>query len=620
MRFLPTTRAEAGGQLDVVLVTGDAYVDHPSFGAAVIGRWLQAHGYSVGIIAQPAWDGPEGFGLLGTPRLFYGVTAGNMDSVVNGITSAGKRRNDDAYSPGGRTGLRPLRASIAYTARIHQACPGVPVVLGGVEASLRRLAHYDYQQRKVRGSILLDAKADLLVFGMGEWAVLEIAKRLEAGGGVQACHELPGVAFPVGAKEPLPWQDPIELPSLETIQHDPAALAQATLLAHQHAEPLSARPLLQRHGSRAVWCNPPAPALEPEALDRVYELPYALKPHPSYDQPIPAFASVAASITVTRGCGGGCTFCAIALHQGKQVVSRGADSVLREARDLASRPGFRGTITDVGGPTANLYGLACASESARERCKRPSCLHPRRCRHFLGDAQAYARLLDDITRVSGVRHVFVGSGLRHELLLEDPGFIRRLAARHVSGRLTVAPEHSEPAVLALMRKPPIAAFERFTEMFDQACQAQGKQHQLMPYLLAAHPGTGPAEAIELSLYLKERGIKPRQVQLFLPTPGTMATAMFHSGLDPTTGRTVPVARSEQERARHRALLFYWKREEAPAVREALSAWGREDLIGRGRDKLVEPGPARGGWERRPRERSDPQRRAPRAHSKGRKRR
>ncbi len=264
---------------------------------------------------------------------------------------------------------------------------------------------------------------------------------------------------------------------------------------------------------------------------------------------------------------------------------------------------FRGTITDVGGPTANLYGLACASEAARERCRRPSCLHPRRCRHFLGDAQAYARLLDDITRVPGVKHVFVGSGLRHELLLDDPGFIRRLAARHVSGRLTVAPEHSEAAVLDLMRKPAISTFERFTEMFEQACQAQGKRHQLMPYLLAGHPGTGPAEAIALSLYLKQRGIRPRQVQLFLPTPGTMATAMFHSGVDPATGRAVPVPRSVQERARHRALLFYWKREEAPAVREALQAWGREDLIGRGRDTLVEPGPARGGWERRPVERS-----------------
>jgi uncharacterized radical SAM protein YgiQ len=603
--FLPTTRDEAGGQLDVVLVTGDAYVDHPGFGAAVIGRWLEAHGFRVGIIAQPAWDGPDAFRALGTPRLFFGVSAGNLDSVVNGITSAGKRRNDDAYSPGGRAGLRPLRASIAYTARIRQACPGVPVVLGGVEASLRRLAHYDYQQRKVRGSILLDSKADMLVYGMGERAVLAIAQRLAAGEEVRACRDISGVAFPIGAREPLPHHDPIELPSLEAIQRDPVALAQATLLAHQHAEPLSARPLLQRHGDRAVWCNPPAVALEAEELDRVYELPFANAPHPAYREPIPAFTSVTSSLTATRGCGGGCAFCAIALHQGKQVTSRSEASLLREARALTRQPGFRGTITDVGGPTANLYGLACASASARERCRRPSCLHPRRCRHFLGDAQAYARLLDELTRIKGVNHVFVGSGLRHELLLEDPGFIRRLAARHVSGRLTVAPEQVDPGVLALMRKPPIAAFERFTEMFDQACHAQGKAHQLMPYLLAAHPGAGPAEAIAMSLWLKQQGIKPRQVQLFLPTPGTMATAMFHSGIDPTTGRTVPVARSEQERARHRALLFYWKREEAPAVREALTAWGREDLIGRGRDKLVEPGPARGGWERRPGERSGP---------------
>ncbi len=608
MRFLPTTAREAGGQLDVVLVTGDAYVDDPSFGAAVIGRWLEAHGFSVGIIAQPAWDGPEPFRALGVPRLFVGVTAGNLDSVVNGVTSAGKRRNDDAYSPGGRPDLRPLRACIAYTARVRQACPGVPVVLGGVEASLRRLAHYDYQQRKVRGSILLDAKADLLVFGMGERAVLEIARRLDAGAGAQGCRDIPGVAYALGAKEPLPHQGPVELPSLERIQREPAALGQATLLAHQHAEPLSARPLLQRHGARALWCNPPAAPLTPEELDRIHELPFARAPHPSYREGVPAFESVRASLTVTRGCGGGCAFCAIALHQGKQVVSRGEASVLREAQAVADAPGFRGTITDVGGPTANLWGLGCASESARERCKRPSCLHPRRCRNFLGDPYAYARLLDELTRIRGVNHVFVGSGLRHELLLEDPGFVRRLAARHVSGRLTVAPEHTEPGVLKLMRKPPIAAFERFTEMFEQASHAQGKQHQIMPYLLAGHPGSGPAEAIAMALWLKEQGIRPRQVQLFLPTPGTMATAMFHSGIDPSTGEPVPVARGEQERARHRALLFYWKREEAPAVREALQAWGREDLIGRGRGKLVEPGPARGGWERRPQERKRPQER------------
>jgi len=601
-RFLPTTRREARGQLDVVLVTGDAYVDHPSFGAAVIGRWLEAHGFSVGIIAQPSWDGPQAFEALGRPRLFFGVTAGNMDSVVNGITSAGKRRNDDAYSPGGAAGRRPLRASIAYTARIRQAHPGVPVVLGGVEASLRRWAHFDYQQRKVRGSILLDSKADLLVYGMGEQAVLELAQRLAAGGGLESCRDIPGTAIPVGAKTPLPHEGPIELPSLEDIQRDPAALGRATLLAHQHAEPLSARPLLQRHGGRAVWCNPPAPTMDAEQLDRVYELPYAWRPHPSYSEPIPAFASVETSITATRGCGGGCAFCAIALHQGKQVVSRSEESVLREARSIAGRPGFRGTITDVGGPTANLFGLACASAAARERCRRHSCLHPRRCRHFLGDAYAYARLLDEVTRVRGVQRVFVGSGLRHELLLEDPGFLRRLVARHVSGRLTVAPEHTDPAVLALMRKPPIAAFERFSEMFEQACHAQDKPYQLMPYLLAAHPGAGPDEAIAMTLFLKERRIRPRQVQLFLPTPGTIATAIYHSGIDPGSGRRVPVAHSAKERARHRALLLYWKREEAPAVREALQAWGRDELIGRGRGTIVEPGPARGGWERRPHER------------------
>ncbi len=528
-----------------------------------------------------------------------------MDSVVNAITSAGKRRNNDAYSPGGRAGLRPLRASIAYTARIRQAYAGVPVVLGGVEASLRRLAHYDFQQDRVRGSILLDAKADLAVFGMGEHPILEIANRLAAGGNPRDCRDLAGVAVPLGAKDEPPHNDLLELPSFEECKRDPRALARATLLAHQQAEPLSAKPLLQRHGKRAVWCNPPASPLSREELDQVFELPFARAPHPGYSKPIPAFASVQASLTVTRGCGGGCAFCAISLHQGRHVVSRSEDSVLREARRLTQRPSWRGTITDVGGPTANLFGLACASEDARARCRRPSCLHPRRCRHFLGDPHAYARLLDLLEREPGVRHVFVGSGLRHELLLEDRGFVSRLAQRWTSGRLTVAPEHNSPDVLKLMRKPPIRDFQRFAEMFEQACRSAGKEQWLVPYFLAAHPGAGPAEAVALALYLKKEGIKPRQVQLFLPTPGTMATAMFCAGIDPATGETIHVARGQQERSRHRAMLLWWKKEEAPAVREALVAWGREDLIGRGAGKLVAEGPVRGGWRSRPRERRRP---------------
>jgi len=601
---MPTTAPEAGGPVDVVLITGDAYVDDPGFGAAVIGRWLQAHGFSVGIIAQPAWDSPEPFQALGRPRLFFGITAGNLDSVVASTTALGKRRNDDACTPGGQAGARPDRASIAYTARARQAFPGVPVVLGGVEASLRRLAHWDFQQEKVRGSILLDAKADLLVFGMGERAVLGIAERLAAGAGVAGCRDLPGVAFALGAAEPLPPREHVALPSAQDCQRDPWALAQATLLAHREAEPLSARPVLQRHAERAVWCNPPALPLSSAELDAVFALPFARAPHPGGGGPVPAFESLRASLTVTRGCGGGCAFCAISLHQGRHVVSRSPASVLAEADRLAASPGWRGTITDVGGPTANLYGFACASETLRARCRRPSCLFPRRCTHLQGDPHAWLALLRAVAARPGVRHVFVGSGLRHELLLDQPGLVAELCAHHVSGRLTVAPEHSEPAVLRRMHKPGVEAFLAFKDQFERASRAAGRRLELMPYLMAGHPGAGPAEAVALARFLAHHDLRPRQIQLFVPTPGTLSTAMFCAGRDPVSGEPIPVARDPRDRARQRALLLWWKPEEAPAVREALAAWGFDALIGRGAGKLVGPGPLRGAWLPRPGERRD----------------
>ncbi|MBN1336820.1 MAG: YgiQ family radical SAM protein [Deltaproteobacteria bacterium] len=599
-RFLPTTLAEAGGiPPDVVLVTGDAYVDDPSFGVAVVGRWLEAHGFTVGVIAQPRWDGPEAFRALGRPRLFFGVTAGNLDSVVNARTAAGKVRNDDAYSPGGRPGLRPERATIAYTARCHEAFSGVPVVLGGVEASLRRLAHWDFATARIRRSILVDAKADLLVHGMGERAVFEIARRLAAGFPLAACRDIPGTAWVAGERESVP--DGREVSAWEALEADSGRLADLTRALYEEAHPSRGRTLVQRYGRRSVVCLPPAEPLSPEELDRVHTLPYARAPHPSYTEPIPAFEAVRGSITVTRGCAGGCAFCAITLHQGRHVTSRTPASVEAEVRSLAAAPGWRGTIADVGGPTANLYGMGCQDPATEATCRRASCLHPAICPHLRTDHGPYRALLARLAALPGVKHVFVGSGIRHDLAIRDPGFVRDLAAYHTSGRLTVAPEHAAPAVLRAMRKPPWDTFLAFRRLFDEG---SGRLHgALVVYLIAAHPGAGPEEAVALALALKDAGLQPRQAQLFVPTPSTLATAMYVTGRDPLTGEPVPVARDPRDRARQRALLYAWKREAWPEVREALRAFGRPDLIGYGPGCLVPPGSIRAAWRPRPEERS-----------------
>lgn len=599
--FLPTTAAETGGEpLDVVLVTGDAFVDHPAFGAAVIGRWLQAHGFSVGILAQPDWRDPATFQLFGRPRLFFGVTAGNMDSMVNAFTSLGRLRNDDAFTPGGRAGARPQRATIAYTGLARAAFPGVPVVIGGIEASLRRLAHYDFWQDRIRGSILLDSKADLLVHGMGERAALEIARRLARGASIRDCRDIPGVAWAAGARETRP-ENCRALPSLEECIRDPLAFNAATLAMYEEARP-TARPLLQPHGDRAIVVNPMAEPLDPAELDRLHALPFPRRPHPSYTEPIPAFASVASSLTVHRGCAGGCTFCALGLHQGRHIVSRTPDSVLDEVRALVATPGWTGTISDLGGATANMYGTGCRSAEARATCRRTSCLTPSRCRHFDATGRPYRDLLRQVGAAPGVRHVYVGSGLRHDLANLEPDLLADVLASHVSGRLTVAPEHVSDEVLRAMGKPRVQEFDRFLQHFHGGCRRAGREIVLVPYFLAAHPGTRPEDAIALALYQREHDLKPRQAQVFLPTPGTLATAMYVSGRDPRTGQEVAVPRGVRERSRHRALLYWWKREEAPAVREALLAWGRGDLIGHRTSCLVPPGPVRGGWLPRPEER------------------
>ena len=582
-------------ELDVILVTGDAYVDHNSFGVALIGRWLEAHGFRVGVIAQPTWDGPEGFAILGRPRLFFGVTSGNMDSMVNHYTAARRIRTDDAYSPGGQAGLRPDRACIAYANRVKQAFPGVPVVLGGIEASLRRFAHYDYWQDRMRRSILLDAKADLLVHGMGERAVVAIAQTLAEGRGIEACRDLPGVAWALGQKSPVPDRPHVELPKHEDCVADPLAFNRLTLLMYREANPHVGLPLLQRAGDRAIWCNPPDVPLTTEELDRLYELPYANAPHPSYRAPIPAFESIRGSLTINRGCSGGCSFCALTLHQGKDVVSRSADSVTREVGTLTRQPGFNGVISDLGGPTANMFHMRCMDEEANRVCRRVSCLHPVRCKHYGTDHRPYVKLLRRVRSMPGVKRVFVNSGIRYDLAGLDDTFVEELAAHHVSGSLTTAPEHVSAKALHYMRKPEVTHFQDFLQRFQEASADAGKKQLIVPYFQCAHPGTGPTEAIELAVYMKTHGLRCRQVQLFMPTPGTISTAMYVSGVDPYTKVPVYVARGHKERARQRAMLFWWKKEEWPAIREALQAWGRTDLIGNGPGALVPPGPSRGAW-------------------------
>ncbi len=599
--FLPMTVEEAGGELDVILVTGDAYVDHPAWGVAVIGRWLEAHGFSVGVIAQPDWRDVEAFRALGRPRLFFGVTAGNMDTMVNKYTAARRIRTEDAYSPGGEPGRRPDRATIPYTAMCKHAYKGVPVVVGGIEASLRRLAHFDFWQDKVRGSILMEAKADLLVHGMGERTILSIARELKAGKGVESCRTLPGICYALGSKEQPPQGDNVlPLPSLDACKHDPKAFNELTAAMYRESNPHCGRILVQQHDARWVVQNPPDQPLDTADLDRVHELPYAWAAHPCYRQPIPALQSIQGSVTVNRGCSGGCSFCALTIHQGKDVTSRSHESVVREVAAMRDRPGFNGTISDLGGPTANMYHMNCQDEAANKVCRRVSCLHPKRCKHYGTDHKPYIALLREVRQMQGIKHVFVNSGIRYDLAALDDEFVEELAAHHTPGQLSVAPEHASPAALTHMKKPEIGYFTDFARRFIAASQRAGKQQFLVPYFQCAHPGTGPESCIELALYMKEHSLRPRQVQMFMPTPSTLATAMYLTGKHPQTNEEVIVAKGDRERSRQRALLFYWKKEEWPHVREALMAWGRPDLIGRAPSCLVPPGPAYGAWTKRPR--------------------
>ncbi|MBT1076320.1 YgiQ family radical SAM protein [Geobacter grbiciae] len=603
MSFLPTTRAEAlkrgWHELDVVFVTGDAYIDHPAFGVPLLARWLESHGFRVGIIPQPDWRSREPFMALGRPRLFFAVAAGAMDSMVAHYTPLKKLRHDDAYTPGGRHGARPNRATIVYTSRLKEAFKDVPVVVGGIEASLRRFAHYDYWEDKVRRSILFDAKADLLVFGMGERPILELAERLSGGEPLSQLTDIPGTAY--AARGDVP-SGALVLPTCEEVMADPRRYAEAFRLVTHEMNPGSGKALAQRHGERLLVCNPPSVPLSEAEIDAVYALPFARAPHPSYKEPIPAYDQIKSSITTHRGCFGGCAFCAITHHQGKFIQSRSEHSVTEEVGRMVKMPWFRGSVSDVGGPTANMYGLRCGSPDAGKGCRRESCLFPSVCRHLVTHDRRAATLLRRVRAIPGVRHVAVSSGIRYDLLERQPGYFGELLAHHVGGFLKVAPEHTVDVVTDLMRKPGKEAFERFLARFRDESMRLGRKQYVIPYLMSGHPGCTLDHMVELALFLKRHNMRVDQVQDFTPTPGTLATCMYHTGIDPFSGRKVYVARSDREKRLQKALLLWHQPEERRNVLEALRACGREEaaaeLLGGFRQREKCRSAPRGG-KRRP---------------------
>ena len=674
--FLPMSRAEMDelgwDSCDIVIVTGDAYVDHPSFGMAVIGRVLEAQGFRVGIIAQPDWHGAAPFTALGRPNLFFGITAGNMDSMVNRYTADRRVRSDDAYTPGGVGGRRPDRSVIVYAQRAREAYKDVPIVIGGIEASLRRIAHFDYWSEKVRRSILLDAKADLLVYGNAERQICEIAHRLAAGERIEEITDVRGTAFvrrsaPPGwieidsthldAPGPLnPPVDPyameperaapaavvdqsargpavaggdhsalgaaaaqrsdaprpaetvvrfvrrvknadrarsvIRLPSFEQVSADPMLYAHASRILHMESNPGNARALVQRHGDVDVWLNPPPIPLTTREMDWVYERPYRRLPHPSYGSAvIPAYKMIRFSIAIQRGCFGGCTFCSITEHEGRIIQSRSEDSVIREIERVREVPGFTGVISDLGGPTANMYRLACRSREIESACRRPSCVYPGICPNLNTDHAPLIRLYRRARAVPGIRKVLIASGVRYDLAAESPQYVKELAQHHVGGYLKIAPEAISEGPLSKMMKPGLGAYYRFKELFDRYSREAGKEQYLIPYFIAAHPGTTDEDMLELALWLKRNGFRADQVQAFLPSPMATATAMYHSGRNPlkritAAGERVHVPKGLKVRRLHKAFLRYHDPENWPLLREALRRMGRADLIGNGKRHLV----------------------------------
>ncbi len=577
--------------VDVVFVTGDAYIDHPSFAMAILGRVLEAAGFRVGIVSQPDWRSAEAWKRFGKPRLFFAISAGNMDSMINHYTANRKVRNNDAYSPGGRIGMRPDRATLAYCQRAREAYKDVPVIAGAVEASLRRLAHYDYWSDKVRRSILLDCKADLLVFGMGEEGIVEIARRIDAGETVRDLRDMRGVAFALGASETPPG-DALMLPSFEEVREDKRAFAEATKIIHNETNPFNARRLAQAHDRQTVVCNRPAWPISQEAMDRIYGLPYTRRPHSTYTEPIPAFEMIKDSVTIMRGCFGGCTFCSITTHQGRIIQSRSKDSILGEVRELAKDPQFKGTVSDIGGPTANMYRMRCTKPDVEAICRRQSCVHPKICKLLGTDHDPLIEIMKEARETPGVKKVLVASGIRMDLARRSPSYMRDLTRHHVGGHLKVAPEHTDPVVLARMRKPSGDDFEKFGDSFMAESKAAGKKQYLVPYFIASHPGSDLDAMIGLAVFLKRNGYRPDQVQDFIPAPFDVATAMYHTGIDPFTKKPVFVAKHLRDRKLQRALMQFFKPENYFEVRKALLKAGRMDLIGNGCDALIPPAPPR----------------------------
>ncbi|HEX9194394.1 MAG TPA: YgiQ family radical SAM protein [Azonexus sp.] len=679
--FLPMSRAEMDGlgwdSCDIILVTGDAYIDHPSFGMALIGRLLEAQGFRVGVICQPDWNSAADFRRLGKPNLFFGVTAGNMDSMVNRYTSDRKIRSDDAYTPNAEPNKRPDRAVTVYAQRCREAFPGSNVVIGSIEASLRRIAHYDYWSDKVRRSVLPDSKADLLVFGNAERAIVELAHRLAKGEKIADIRDLRGTAFMVptgwlpseaweavdstsvdtpgplvkhadpyamehGSNSPStatgtksPWgttaageravrivsraerlsalkekraHTVVRLPSYEQVSNDPVLYAHASRTFHLESNPGNARALVQAHGERDVWLNPPPIPLTTEELDQVYELPYARRPHPSYgDAKIPAWEMIRFSVNIMRGCFGGCTFCSITEHEGRIIQSRSEDSVLREIEEMRDKtPGFTGIVSDLGGPTANMYHLKCKDEKIEAACRRLSCVYPDICENLGTDHAPLISLYRKARALKGVKKVLIGSGLRYDLAVRSPEYIRELVTHHVGGYLKIAPEHTEEGPLSKMMKPGMGAYDRFKQLFDRFSREAGKEQYLIPYFIAAHPGTSDEDMLNLALWLKKNNFRLDQVQTFLPTPMALATTMYHTGKNPlrklqrTGGEVVGTVRNARQRKLQKAFLRYHDPVNWPLLRDALKEMGRADLIGNGKKQLVpawQPASTGGGAKR-----------------------
>ena len=603
--FLPVSQGDLKKRkwisCDFIIVTGDAYVDHPSFGAAVIGRVLEAAGFRVGIIAQPDWKNPDAFRKLGRPELAFMITSGNLDSMVNHYSSMKKRRRSDAYSPGGKTGMRPDRAVIAYTSAVKQVYKGVPVIIGGIEASLRRLSHYDYWSNKVRRSILIDSKADLLIYGMGEKPVLECAKALAAGRDIKNIREIKGTVWRSGIKDFQPPENSQNLPSFGEVSTDKYKFAEAFRLSYENNDPFTARALIQKTDQQYIVQNPPPYPMSSRELDHSFELPYCRASHPDYEEAggIPALKEVEFSLISSRGCFGSCSFCSLGFHQGRIIQPRSRESLIKEASTLKELQGFKGIIHDVGGPTANFFHASCKKQKTAGSCADRECLFPEPCPALDLDHSEYLSLLRDLRNLPGIKKVFIRSGIRFDYLMKavnaekkqkfktgGTAFLEDLCRYHVSGQLKTAPEHVSAEVLRLMKKPPAPVYTEFELAFEKKSIETGKKQYIIPYLISGHPGSGLKDAIELALYLKKKGFIPDQVQDFYPTPSTLSTCMYYTGIDPFTGKKVYSAVTVEEKRMQRALLHFHKPENRGMVIKALKKAGRTDLIGRGKNCLI----------------------------------